>query len=137
MDRRGVRDRPGRVRGGADTGRSVSSITARCRQVDLDLLVVPDDSRYATLDHLACARVATAGVLGEGDPHGPQVPIDPGDPFLYQFTSGTTGTPKVAVLSHRAVLGSAHEYVRGAGARDGDALFNPLPSTTSGVGHSV
>lgn len=105
----------------------VSSITARCRQVDLDLLVVPDDSRYATLDHLACARVATAGVLGEGDPHGPQVPIDPGDPFLYQFTSGTTGTPKVAVLSHRAVLGSAHEYVRGAGARDGDALFNPLP----------
>lgn len=106
----------------------VSSITARCRQVDLDLLLVADDSRYATLDHLAGARVVTVGALAGHAAGGvPQVTVDPDDPFLCQFTSGTTGTPKVAVLSHRAALGSAHEYVRGAGGRAGDALFNPLP----------
>lgn len=54
-------------------------------------------------------------------------PVDSRDPFLYQFTSGTTGRPKVAVLSHRAVLGSAEAYIRGAGAQDGSVVFNPLP----------
>jgi acyl-CoA synthetase (AMP-forming)/AMP-acid ligase II len=49
------------------------------------------------------------------------------DPFLYQFTSGTTGAPKIAALSHRVVLGAARAYALGAGAADGAVLMNPLP----------
>jgi acyl-CoA synthetase (AMP-forming)/AMP-acid ligase II len=34
----------------------------------------------------------------------PDVPIGEDDPFILIFTSGTTGRPKAAVLSHRAVI---------------------------------
>ena len=35
----------------------------------------------------------------------PDVPIDEDQPALMQFTSGTTGRPKAAVLSHRSLVG--------------------------------
>ena len=35
----------------------------------------------------------------------PDVAIDEDQPALMQFTSGTTGRPKAAVLSHRSLVG--------------------------------
>ncbi len=47
--------------------------------------------------------------------------------FLVQPTSGTTGLPKAASLSHGAALNCARFFADGAGARRGDTWFNPLP----------
>jgi fatty-acyl-CoA synthase len=47
-------------------------------------------------------------------------------PFLIQFTSGTTGSAKGALLSHRAALNSANQNVQVNG-RDGDVWLNPVP----------
>ncbi|HEX4018823.1 MAG TPA: class I adenylate-forming enzyme family protein [Frankiaceae bacterium] len=45
-----------------------------------------------------------AGLLDDLDAPLPQVPIVEDDPFIMIFTSGTTGRPKAAVLSHRSVI---------------------------------
>lgn len=56
-----------------------------------------------------------------------ECPVGPGDEFLVQYTSGTTGEPKGVRLSHLAVLNSAGFFADGAEARTGDVWFNPLP----------
>jgi fatty-acyl-CoA synthase len=53
--------------------------------------------------------------------------VESADEFLLQFTSGTTGVPKAASLSHRAALNSALLYAQACGARAGEAWLNPLP----------
>jgi fatty-acyl-CoA synthase len=47
--------------------------------------------------------------------------------FLVQYTSGTTGRPKAASLSHRAALNSALVFSRAWDGGGGDRFFNPLP----------
>jgi acyl-CoA synthetase (AMP-forming)/AMP-acid ligase II len=51
----------------------------------------------------------------------------PTDEFLVQATSGTTGLPKAARLSHRAVVNSARFFAENAGSHPDDTWFNPLP----------
>ena len=51
----------------------------------------------------------------------------PTDEFLVQATSGTTGSPKAARLSHRAVVNSARFFAENAGSHADDTWFNPLP----------
>jgi fatty-acyl-CoA synthase len=55
------------------------------------------------------------------------VTISPDDEFLAQYTSGTTGRPKAAILSHRVALDSAAVFMRAVGAETGDRYLNPLP----------
>jgi fatty-acyl-CoA synthase len=54
--------------------------------------------------------------------------VAPADPALVIFTSGTTGTPKGAVLSHRAVVGHMREWTAhlGLGAEDCSIMASPL-----------
>ena len=49
-----------------------------------------------------------------------------GSPFLIQFTSGTTGASKAALLSHRAALNGANQNVQKNGIF-GDVWLNPVP----------
>jgi fatty-acyl-CoA synthase len=55
------------------------------------------------------------------------VEADVADEFLVQHTSGTTGLPKAAVLSHRAVLNCARVWGDAIGLQEGETWLNPLP----------
>jgi fatty-acyl-CoA synthase len=54
-------------------------------------------------------------------------PVTPDDVAQLQYTSGTTGFPKGALLHHRGLLNNAHLYARRLGAISGDVWLNPMP----------
>ena len=53
--------------------------------------------------------------------------LDRNDPINIQFTSGTTGLPKGATLSHRNILNNAYFVGLGMGLREADRLLVPVP----------
>ncbi|MHB8247191.1 MAG: AMP-binding protein [Acidimicrobiales bacterium] len=54
--------------------------------------------------------------------------VDSGDPAQIQYTSGTTGLPKGAVLHHRGITNNARlSYVEVLSLQPGDAQVNPMP----------
>ena len=56
-------------------------------------------------------RVLSWEALVEGvDATPPDVPVTPQDPALLQYTGGTTGLPKAAVLTHEALAAAAQLY---------------------------
>jgi fatty-acyl-CoA synthase len=57
------------------------------------------------------------------------------DPAQIQFTSGTTGQPRGALLSHRGLLNNARFYARTIRATPDDIWLNPMPMFhTAGCG---
>ncbi|WP_328354990.1 acyl--CoA ligase [Mycobacterium sp. NBC_00419] len=53
--------------------------------------------------------------------------VRPTDPFLIQYTSGTTGTPKGAVLTHAACLEAAHSMALHLRLNDHEIWCSPVP----------
>ncbi len=53
--------------------------------------------------------------------------LDRNDAINIQFTSGTTGLPKGATLSHRNILNNAFFVGEGMGLTEGDRLLIPVP----------
>ena len=88
-------------------------------------LLVMDEKRRARLNGdpgvatLRC-EVDFAGLADDPTAALPDAPIAEDDPFILIFTSGTTGRPKAAVLSHRAVIAYLMEQSFIAGAEHGD-----------------
>lgn len=53
--------------------------------------------------------------------------VKPDDPAQIQYTSGTTGFPKGALLHHKGLFGNAKRCVARTGPRDGDVWLNFMP----------
>ncbi|MGD9294679.1 MAG: AMP-binding protein [Roseobacter sp.] len=53
--------------------------------------------------------------------------LQPEDPINIQFTSGTTGSPKGACLSHRNIVNNAHFVTQAMNFTEADRLCIPVP----------
>ena len=58
---------------------------------------------------------------------GPLPPVAPSDVAQLMYTSGTTGRPKGALLTHRGLTNNARLAFDGAGIGPDDVLVNPMP----------
>jgi fatty-acyl-CoA synthase len=71
---------------------------------------------------LETGRAADAGRLAEAE-----AGLSADDPINIQYTSGTTGFPKGATLSHHNVLNNAYFFARLAAYTEDDRLCVPVP----------
>jgi len=53
--------------------------------------------------------------------------VSASDAAQIEYTSGTTGAPKGAILHHRGITNNARLVTRGLGVAPGDVWLNPLP----------
>jgi fatty-acyl-CoA synthase len=60
--------------------------------------------------------------------------IAPGDPVQIQYTSGTTGFPKGALLHHRGIVNASRFVAHGAGTTEGAVWINAMPMFHIGGG---
>ena len=58
--------------------------------------------------------------------------LAPSTPAQIQYTSGTTGFPKGALLHHRGIVNNARLTVERLGVADGCAYLNPMPMFHTG-----
>ena len=82
-----------------------------------------DEPRFYTLNEVrdlgGPAEVARLAELAEL--------LQPDEPINIQFTSGTTGSPKAATLTHHSLINNAFFFAEGAGVQTGQRFCNPLP----------
>lgn len=71
------------------------------------------------------AELAAAIAAGRATPDLPVV--GPGDAAQIQYTSGTTGLPKGALLSHRGLVNNGRFFAEAIGAGPADVWVNPMP----------
>ena len=83
------------------------------------------EARPGWLDFDAVAGLAGGAEVARLAAIGPT--LTTGDAINIQFTSGTTGLPKGATLSHRNILNNGYFVGRAIGLREGDRLCTPVP----------
>jgi fatty-acyl-CoA synthase len=89
---------------------------------------VPGLERVILLDTPAWEELLTAGQRVDADElRTRSAELDPGDAVNIQYTSGTTGSPKGATLSHRNILNNGYFVARGCGYTEEDRVCIPVP----------
>ncbi len=98
-------------------------------------LAIVSERYRAVLEGLAVSDLSVLvieegwdALLEEGDPDGPDPEVDPEDGLVILYTSGTTGLPKGALVSHRAEIArmNALRHDIRATERDGFVAWAPL-----------
>ena len=91
-----------------DTAQRVREL---CRNVAISRVIVATPGDCTEKKHIACADDAGPGwhlfaslLAGCDDTRRPRVYVDTEDPAVIQFTGGTTGVPKGAVLTHANII---------------------------------
>jgi acyl-CoA synthetase (AMP-forming)/AMP-acid ligase II len=125
--------------GAAWAGIPFSPLNYRLTEAELTALlarispayVVTDSERAARLDQLdglhVIPRADFLAAVGQGSPGEPSWSMDPDEVAILLFTSGTTGTPKAAVLRHKHLVSYILGSVEFAGAAETDASLISVP----------
>jgi len=89
--------------------------------------IVCDERNRAELDaagpDCAVLTIPDPGLLGADEPAPPPVELDPEDPCLVTFTSGTSGEPKAVVHAQRYLTGQDVQAEHWLDARPGDLVW--------------
>lgn len=101
-----------------------------------DLVAVVDSARKTLPDFREMIPLSTWTEFVKTGKTATKLPsVAPDDAAQIQYTSGTTGRPKGARLTHRGLTNNAQIYARTIGACDKDIWVNPMPMFhTAGCG---
>ena len=125
--------------GAAWAGIPFSPLNYRLTEAELTALlarispayVVTDPERASRLEQVeglhVVPRPAFLAAVGDGSAGEPSWSMDPDEVAILLFTSGTTGTPKAAVLRHKHLVSYILGSVEFAGAAETDASLISVP----------